>query len=340
MTPGLRFFLPKPSFLAWAKRRLRPPLVYDVGAGDGHVAKALEAIGFRVLALDLYPHADAEVLILERDGTTYPYLRESVVMLCRPCHGYFPLGVVEQALAQEVQTLVYVGKRDNIELDLGDYAKHFRVELESAGNDKEVVLMWRKNEGENPERNKVALVRYPLHRDAYWVLDRAGHWETSGGGWCPKSKDDVVLEVAEIDEYDFQQLDWTKTGYYKTEGDHGWLSPEGQMYYCDYAEHDAVAYYILKRPSQALVEEGWVRVNGPGRPKEYTFSCPEKDPTPAQLEWLKAHGHDLNPYGLQEPNATPEEAKQRREEEDQKAFARYVAEGERRTGRKLKTPNE
>ncbi len=144
MTPGIRFFEPKPTFLAWAKANLRARVIYDVGAGDGHVARALKNQGLRVCALDLYPHEAAEVEILPVDATRFFYLEESVVMLCRPCHGDFVERVISRALEQNVQTLVYVGLRKNIDRDLGDYAPLFQEVLTNAGKKGEVVLIKRK----------------------------------------------------------------------------------------------------------------------------------------------------------------------------------------------------
>lgn len=310
-----------------------PHVIYDVGAGDGHVARALEDLGLRVIALDLYPHEGAEVAVLPWDGTTCTYLENSCVMLCRPCYGAFVQGVIANALRCNVRRILYVGKYYNVDLDLGLYATKFRAALQEAGEDGEVVMVHDRDPPK--EVLPVALVAYEGWGDAYWRIDRTDHWENILGGRCPKRPNDRILETSTVTEFDFEALDWSRSGYVKKEGDHCWLSPEGAPTFCDYAEHDVVARYILKQTPDALTSEGWIRVNGKGCKGRMTFSCPKKDPTPAQKAWLVANGHDLDPYGLAE-DATPEARAVRAQEEEQNAFQRYVSAAEKTTGKKLK----
>jgi hypothetical protein len=48
-----RFFSPSDEFVRWAVERAGESIVYDVGAGEGHVTAMLAASGVKALALDL-----------------------------------------------------------------------------------------------------------------------------------------------------------------------------------------------------------------------------------------------------------------------------------------------
>lgn len=80
-----RFFEPTPAFFAWAKKFLRNSFVFEVGAGDGHTSEGLREIGIAGIGLDLCPEGKT----IRGDGTCYPFIAATTVMLCRPCHGDF-----------------------------------------------------------------------------------------------------------------------------------------------------------------------------------------------------------------------------------------------------------
>jgi len=141
--PAQKFFEPLSCFGAWMVTQFEGIPVWDVGAGMGHVSKELHERGFQVCAID----------ILQRDKNVYPvfaingdscgYTKGSVVMLCRPCHGYFPDSVIKQALKCKVGAIVYVGLPKNKRIDLGKYAKYFKSEMRKCGFDGESAYVWR-----------------------------------------------------------------------------------------------------------------------------------------------------------------------------------------------------
>lgn len=141
--PALKFFEPKPRFLAWMKREYPETLIYDVGAGCGHVAEALQKKGLLVLGLDIHERGGTEGCpVLIADGETYSYEAGSVVMLCRPCHGEFAERVVERAITCKASTILYVGLEKNVKMDLGRYAKKFKLSLKDAGLEGEKIWTW------------------------------------------------------------------------------------------------------------------------------------------------------------------------------------------------------
>lgn len=322
----MKFFTPTRAFLDWiASPRLRS-LIYDVGAGEGHVFEALRAKGIQVLAIDLYPGGD---LVLAGDGTTYRYYPGTTVMLCRPCHGLFVYHVIQQAVLCEVGRVVYVGLDKNVEGDLDDYLPKFKMVLNDAGEDGEKVWVWEMKRRE--KREKVALVDYTGSMGAYWVYDRGDRWENSVGSGCPKSPCNVVLAEDEIEDGDFGALDWTKSGYVIKDSDYGWLSPEGVFTPCAYCGHISVAYCLLKMTQKEAEEAGYVRVNGPptGEGALANWYLPGLKPTLAQQLWLAARGHD--PEGVEE--LSPEVRAIYEKARDARDAEKFIKEAEARGGK-------
>lgn len=142
--PSVKFFEPNPRFMRWMKRNCSNSIVYDVGAGIGHVAKALTAQNLKVLALDLnyrdFSGDDFPILIA--DGEAHQYQPRSIVMLCRPCHGAFVEEVVAQARRCRVSAILYVGLKKNVEVDLGIYWKDFKLRISDVGLEKESIWSW------------------------------------------------------------------------------------------------------------------------------------------------------------------------------------------------------
>ena len=345
---GSRFFKPTKAFFEWAAANLKDGVIFDVGAGDGYTSLGLKSIGLNVMAIDAFPHADPVFASVQADGTSFKYPQRSTVMLCRPCHGNFPYLTVEQAVRREVDRVLYVGLSRNVNDDLGKYRRKFRVALKNAGESGEKVWMW--NMRDRDATKNVALVKAEGWSAAYWMIDRdSQYWENEAGGRCPKSPGDVVLERSTIVDYDFQSLDWSKTGYIMADSEYGWLSPEGKFYPCEYMEHDRVAYYLIKKPVSELEAEGWVRVDDPGDGSgehqgtyRSTFRCGggEKDPNEVQSAWLKARGHNLDPYGLKDGGVSEQEAVRRVEEDEAARFEKYMQKAEELTGRKIPRPTK
>lgn len=138
--PSLKFFEPTSKFLRWMKREYPNEIIYDVGAGVGHVAKALSEKGLKVIALDLNYRESTETFpVIPADGESYDYEPNSVVMICRPCHGQFTEQVIVQAMRCKASAVLYVGLDRNVEGDLGMYQDRFKASLAGAGHEGERV---------------------------------------------------------------------------------------------------------------------------------------------------------------------------------------------------------
>ena len=77
------------------------------------------------------------------DGASFPYPPGSVVMMCRPCHGDFCMNVLEQAIRCGCSHFLYVGKEENVEVDLDDYVLSSSVKVDRfdrVGRDGEIML--------------------------------------------------------------------------------------------------------------------------------------------------------------------------------------------------------
>lgn len=138
--PGctVKFFEPRPAFIAWAAIASGGRTVYDVGAASGHVSKALSAAGMTMEAIDLRYPDEPDFHVTVADGGVFDYERGSVVMLCRPCHGDFPERVIRRALACDCDVW-YVGLAKNRAEDLRGF--RFKKVLAKAGEQGEAVYV-------------------------------------------------------------------------------------------------------------------------------------------------------------------------------------------------------
>ena len=147
--PSHQFFKPGQPFLEWFLKEFGSEHVYEAGAGMGHTAKALADAGQRhIEAIDANARAGSVFKIKLGDATAYRFLSDSVVLICRPCHGMFCEAVIQNALFRRASAIVYVGLTKNVENDLGAFLPFFSAELTHAGEDGEVAYAWR------PEWNK------------------------------------------------------------------------------------------------------------------------------------------------------------------------------------------
>lgn len=144
LLPDLKFFEPTEEFLRWVNRNYPTSIIYDVGAGLGHVTKALRDRGCKALAIDLnYRETEGPLQVVIADGESYQYEEGSVVMVCRPCHGQFTEQVIEQSSRCNVTAMLYVGLKRNVQDDLGVYFSKFDMVLSKAGEDGESVWLKR-----------------------------------------------------------------------------------------------------------------------------------------------------------------------------------------------------
>ena len=135
--PAAKFFEPNQKFLDWVQNNHRNRQIYDVGAGVGHVSRAMNLVGAQVTALDVMRREEPEYDVLIGNGWIYPYRPGSVVLLARPCHGIFAEEAINQALRCKVHSIWYVGLDQNLERDLGERAPLFRRKATNVGADGE-----------------------------------------------------------------------------------------------------------------------------------------------------------------------------------------------------------
>lgn len=141
--PSIKFFEPKKKFLEWAKEAFMGRLVYDIGAGCGHVAKALSELGLEVKAIDINHREGGSGFPIEiSNAEAYAYKPGSIAMICRPCHGEFAEQVIFKAWKCGVSAVVYVGLKKNFRNDLGPHFSSFKPALKNAGEEGETVLVW------------------------------------------------------------------------------------------------------------------------------------------------------------------------------------------------------
>ena len=137
--PAIRFFCPRPRFIQYMAANYRGRLLYEIGAGAGHVARALADSGLTITAFDLYHQDFEEFPITIVDATTYTYPPESVIMFCRPSHERFVEKTIARALQCGVTEILYVGLPMNRRQDLGGYNGRFRRILTDVGRKRENV---------------------------------------------------------------------------------------------------------------------------------------------------------------------------------------------------------
>jgi len=82
--------------------------------------------GLHITAIDLEPRHESEFPVIQADSTEYQFEKNSVVMLCRPCHeDGFVRNTILRALNCGVRAIVYVGLQRNVRQDLGGYYRKF-----------------------------------------------------------------------------------------------------------------------------------------------------------------------------------------------------------------------
>ena len=120
------------------------------------------------------------------------------------------------------------------------------------------------------------------------------------GGWNCISTSDTVLETVEGEDWDVIELlkHRKKTSSYKTlkrnskkkELKCGWLSPSGEMHYCEYHDHISYVHEILGSDVPTIEKKGWVHVlRGEGEPYFYSKKRITQDQARILREELKIH---------------------------------------------------
>ncbi len=141
---NVKFFEPKPVFFDFMSVNYYGKVIFDVGAGCGHVSKALTDRGHRVIGIDCaYRDTPEFEHTIIADATIFPYEKGSVILIARPCHGPFVEQVIVQAELSECSAVVYVGLERNVDDDLGLMRKPFKkAKVTDVGKDGESIYVW------------------------------------------------------------------------------------------------------------------------------------------------------------------------------------------------------
>ena len=129
--PVIKFFEPNAKFFELMNKYPDDLTIYDVGAGVGHVSKELQEKGKQVVALDMFPRDYSYFPVTIADAERYYYDMNSILMFCRPCHGYFVENSINRSVMFGVKQIIYVGLYKNVEDDLGIY---YEIAIEKANN--------------------------------------------------------------------------------------------------------------------------------------------------------------------------------------------------------------
>jgi len=91
-----------------------------------------------------------------------------------------------------------------------------------------------------------------------------------GGGYNFLLDSDIVLEILEAKDWDIlEKLEHKeKTTYYQNLKKNstnksfkiGWLSPEGEMHYCEYSDHISYVHEILGSDVPTIEKQGWLHI--------------------------------------------------------------------------------
>ena len=141
------FFRPNKKFMSWLKKYTNNRLIVDVGCGEGYFLHLLNKAKMKAIGIDPYttllpdPYrthpTPTNILPVHAQSSPLVTMREnSLIIIARPCHSNF---CYETILAKHPSSeVLYIGKKENIELDLGELP--YTTVFESAGDEKEVVL--------------------------------------------------------------------------------------------------------------------------------------------------------------------------------------------------------
>ena len=141
------FFRPNKKFMSWLKKYTNNRLIIDVGCGEGYFLHLLNKAKMKAIGIEPYnplipdpsrthPAPTNVIPVLAQSSPLITVREDSLIIIARPCHSNFCYETIQAR--HPSSEVLYVGKKENIELDLGDlpYTKVF----ESAGDEEEVVL--------------------------------------------------------------------------------------------------------------------------------------------------------------------------------------------------------
>jgi hypothetical protein len=141
------FFRPTKEFLLWLKKYTNNRLIIDVGCGEGYFLHLLNKSKIKAIGIEPYSPmipdpsrthpTPTNILPVFAQGSPLITLGENnLILIARPCHSNF---CYETILAKHPSSeVLYIGKKENIELDLGDLP--YTQVFEQAGDESEIVL--------------------------------------------------------------------------------------------------------------------------------------------------------------------------------------------------------
>jgi len=118
-----KFIEPKDDFIDWLIEYAKDRMIIDVGCGNGHVTRAINAKGGKAIGVDPFmtdackmsaPSAFYQHKIEHTPFRNLPG-HQVLYLLARPCHGHFT--ELTLAYAQPQSEVLYVGLHKNVEID-------------------------------------------------------------------------------------------------------------------------------------------------------------------------------------------------------------------------------
>jgi len=286
----MTFFYPTNRFVDWLVKLAGHRPIIDCGCGEGLLVEKLFRHGAAVLGVDIRRLSE-QPLVVVQDAETFEFPNNSVVLFCRPCHSDWVERTIKVA-RRSADVILYIGKAENVECDLGDFLPRFKCIGKNVGKEGEYVWQMRRI---GNDITRWCLVKTTFWRKPSWMEDLPGYWGNMAGGRCPKSAGDVVWQTVSTD--DISLLDWKLTGLSNPESEAGWLSPAGEWHGCDSREHRLYADMILHMSDSEALMKGWCKVYGIGPKHEPNFFL-ETDlvMTPEQANWLRSRGYQGWPF--------------------------------------------
>lgn len=132
----IKFFMPKPKFLA-SMQAFKGSLIFDVGAGVGHVSNLLQHDGHTIRAIDCNTRPGLEFEVERANAFNFDFPKNSILLFCRPSHGCFVEWTVTHAYNCGVRKFIYVGLGKNKHRDLGKDTNKFKVITRNVGHMRE-----------------------------------------------------------------------------------------------------------------------------------------------------------------------------------------------------------
>jgi len=267
------FFSPNDKFLEFLQKYKKGRTILEVGCGTAPIARRLKG----VIPIDLFSQEGQPFNTIIIDAAKFPFGCSHLVVMARPCHNDWTEKTIEAATSAGTEVL-YVGLEENIEQDLSPETNFTRLR----STDKEHIILSIKP----PSKMKTFVL---LKTDYFtaWMEDTKGWYRNTAGGGQPKDRcDGEVIETQEAE--DFHDLDWTKTDLARKNGEsqHGWVTPDGTFWACDYMAHDRVIDLWFKKEVGVVEAAGWARVSGS------TITC-QKSLTEAQAKTLAKKGLEV-----------------------------------------------